>query len=197
MPEPDTTPTPERSKLDATAAKYAESFDKFSKSKWGNVVLDFVAFKRNLVPHTHSILYVLTTLAIMLNGLGVIANAGPFANMVGNGFIERLFVGVAMIVAGPFVIHYVLEIVKYLWINVVVPIWNKVVIRFFVNVLPELLPFLLERFMKWIDILLDGLVTVNMTVAAVLKGVIWLPKTLCQRLGRWARKPLEGEVSAK
>ena len=133
----------------------------------------------------------------MLSGLGIIVHAGPFADMAGENFIERLIAGLGVIVAGPFVIHYVLELVKYFWTNVAVPIWNKVVIRFFVNVLPEVLPFLLERFMRYIDILLDGMVAVIMTVAAVLKGVIWLPKTLCQRLGRWARKPLEGEVSAK
>jgi hypothetical protein len=197
MSTPEDSPTIEQSKLDATAAKYAESFDKFSKSKSGNVVLDFIAFKRNLIPHTLTILYVLGVLAIVLNGLGVIVKAGPLADMVGDNFIERLIAGLIVIVAGPFVIHYILEIVKYLWPNVIVPIWNKVVIRFFVNVLPEVLPFLLERFMKWIDILLDGLVTIIMTVAAVLKGVIWLPKTLCQRLGRWAKKPLEGEAPAK
>ena len=197
MPTPEDNPTIEQSKLDATAAKYAESFDKFSKSKSGNAVLDFITFKRNLVPYTLIIIYVLSTLFVVLSGLGIIVHAGPFADMAGENFIERLIAGLGVIVAGPFVIHYVLELVKYLWTNVAVPIWNKVVIRFFVNVLPEVLPFLLERFMRYIDILLDGMVAVIMTVAAVLKGVIWLPKTLCQRLGRWARKPLEGEVSAK
>ena len=37
------------------------------------------------------------------------------------------------------------------------------------------------------DAIIDGIATVAMSVAAVLKGVLWLPKTLCQRLGRWAK----------
>lgn len=197
MTESDTNPTPEQSKLDATAAKYAESFDKFSKSKSGNVVIDFITFKRNLISYTLVILYVISTILVELGGLGIIVHAGPWADIAGDNFMGRLIVGLIVVVAGPFVVHYLLEIVKYLWINVAVPVWNKVIIRFFVNVMPEVLPFLLERFMKGIDICLDGQVAIIMTIAAVLKGVIWLPKTLCQRLGRWARKPLEGESPAK
>ena len=185
----------EQSGLDATTTKYSERFDKFSKSKSGNVIVDFVSFKTNLVPYTLVILYIGGVCLAWLSGLGAIVNVGPLATP-GTELGDRIVTilkGLALIVAAPFVIHYLLELVKYIFQKVLVPLWNKIVIHFLVNVLPELLPFMFERFMKFIDLALDGMVAGTMAVAAVLKGVVWLPKTLCQRLGRWARKPLGGE----
>ena len=99
--------------------------------------------------------------------------------------MSRLLLGIVCVVAGPFVLHYLLEILKYVFFAICVPIWDKLVIRYFVNLLPELFPFLLERFMKYVDITLDGAVVVIMAVAGVLKGIVWLPKTLGQRLEKW------------
>ena len=210
-------------KLAAVTAKYAESFESFSNSKSGNLILDFVLFKRNIVPYTIQIIYVLGVAAAWLVAIAGLIGKGPvgayFSEMVKKtvgdqttftmevSYIKSIVVSLLIFVFAPFVLHYVLEIVKFFWRFVVhvyekvlIPIWETIVIRFFANVAPQILPFLYERFMKLVDIVvdrvgpgldaaIDAVVTVVMTIAAVLKGVIWLPMTLCQRLGKWANKP--------
>ena len=176
--------------LEAGTSKYGERFDKFSKSKSGKAIVDFVLFRTNLLPCTLPILYLVLVAIAWGFGFVCIVNAGPFSSLDARAVLN----GIALIVAAPFAVHYLLELVKYVFLKVFVPLWEKIVLRFLVNVLPELLPFLFERFMKFIDIVLDGLVAATMVVAAVLKGVVWLPKTLCRRLGRWAETPLDGEA---
>ena len=210
------------SKLDVVTAKYAEGFESFSNSKSGNLILDFVMFKRNIVPYTLQILYVLSVVFVWLVGIAGLIGKGPiggyFSQVVErkvNGtpetvvevsYFQSLICSIAIIVFAPFVLHYVLEIVKFLWgfvlhiyEKVLIPIWQTIVIRFFANVAPQILPFLYERFMKVVDIcidragpvidaVIDGVVAIAMTIAAFLKGVIWVPYTLCQRLARWVNK---------
>ena len=52
--------------IDALTSKYTEGFEKFSKSQSGNVVLDFITFKRNLVPHTLTLLFVLVVAIVWI-----------------------------------------------------------------------------------------------------------------------------------
>ena len=198
--------TNRENKLDAVTAKYAESLGNFSKSKSGNLILDFVMFRRNIVPYTLQILFVLCVAVSWIAAIAGIFGTGPIGASCPN-YGVSLLVSVLVIVFAPFVFHYVLEIVKFLWgfvlhvyEKVLIPIWQTIAIRFFANVAPQILPFLYERFMKVVDIVvdrmglgldaaIDAVVTVVMTIAAVLKGVLWLPMTLCQRLERWAKKP--------
>ena len=198
--------TNRENKLDAVTAKYAESFENFSKSKSGNLILDFVMFKRNIVPYTLQILFVLFVAVSWIVGIAGIFGKGPIGDSCPQ-YGVSLLVSLLVIVFAPFVLHYILEIVKFLWgfvihvyEKVLIPIWQIIVIRFLANVAPQILPFLYERFMKVVDIFvdrtgqgldaaIDAVVTVVMTIAAVLKGVLWLPMTLCQRLERWAKKP--------
>lgn len=185
MSEEGTNQPGQAEKLDNVTNKLSSRYNAFAKSTCGTKVLEFVRFEKNIVPYTLQILFVFAVLAVWYVGIAGIFGSGPFA---GAPFLDRFFIGLVLVVGGPFAIHYALELVKYVWTKIVVVLWDKIVIRFFVNVLPELLPFMTERFMKYVDILLDGLVVVIMTVAAVLKGVVWLPKKLCQRLGRWCDK---------
>lgn len=209
-------------KLDAVTAKYAESFESFSNSKSGNLILDFVMFKRSIVPYTLQILYVLCVALAWLAGIAGLIGKGPigdyFSQLVEKtvdgktsmvlevSYVRSLIASILIIVFAPFVFHYVLEIVKFLWgfilhvyEKVLIPIWQTIVIRFLANVAPQIFPFLYERFMKVVDIVvdragpaldavIDGIVAIAMTIAALLKGLIWLPYTLGQRLARWANK---------
>lgn len=193
------------SKLDAVTAKYAESFENFSNSKSGNLILDFVMFKRNIVPYTLQIIYVLSVVLAWLAGIAGLIGKGPIGSFFPE-YIQSLIASILVIVFAPFVFHYVLEIVKFLWSfvlhvyeKVLIPIWQTIVVRFFANVAPQVLPFMYERFMKVVDICvdragpaldaaIDGVVAIAMTIAAFLKGLIWLPYTLCQRLAKWANK---------
>lgn len=218
-----------QTKLDAFTGKYTEGFEHFSNSKSGNLILDFVMFKKNIIQYTLQIVYVLSVIISWVFAIIGIFGQGPIGQMCKSivydqkgepkdsfNFFMALGIGVGVLLFAPFVLHYVLEIVKPLskllwkfalhcWHKVIVPIWETVVLRFFVNVVPQLYPFFLERFMKVTDILIDrigpqidamidGGIAISMTIASVLKGVVWLPKTICQRLGRWFRKPLDGEV---
>ena len=169
-------------KLDETTRKYAAKYDAFAQSSSGNAILAFVRFEKNIMPYTLVILFLLGVVAIWGIGIAGIFGAGLFQGMP---FMQRLLLGIVCVVAGPFVLHYLLEILKYVFFAILVPIWDKLVIRDLVNLFPELFPFLLERFMKYVDIVLDGAVVVIMAVAAVLKGIVWLPKTLAQRLEKW------------
>lgn len=193
----------QKSKLDAVTGKYQEHFETFANSKSGNVILEFVMFKRNIVPYTLQIVYVAVVAAAWLVGLLGLIGKGPIGDSCT--YAQSLIVSLAVIILVPFVAHYILEIVKFLWRfvlhcyeKVLIPLWETIVLRYFVNVLPQILPFTLEQLMKVVDIcvgragafldaIIDGIATVAMSVAAVLKGVLWLPKTLCQRLGRWAK----------
>lgn len=213
-----------QTKLDAATAKYAEGYEQFAKSKSGNLIVDFVMFRRNIVPHTLTILYVGGVLAAWLVAVVGIIGKGPVGQMCTrmvenkNGemassfdFIQALSMGIAIILTAPFILHYALEIVKFLWgfaihiyRKVLIPLWETVVLRFFVGTLPKALPALLERSRKVLDILIahidpavdaaiDGGIAIAMTVAATLKGIVWLPIKICRRLGRWLDKPLESE----
>ena len=167
------------SRLAETTKEYAAKCEAFAQTKFGNAVIAFVNFEKNIVPYTLQIFFVLGVVAAWVAAIMVLFGAGGMA------FTDRLVTAIALLVAGPFVIHYLLEILKYAFVKIAMPLWDKLVIRFLVNVLPESLPFFLERVMKAVDIALDGTVVVFMAVAGVLKGVLWLPKTLCQRLARW------------
>ena len=89
--------------------------------------------------------------------------------------------------------------------KVLVPIWNTLVICFMANVAPQVLPFLYQRFMKAIDIfmgkldpLLDAVIGLiiagSMAIIAVVKGCVWLPKNICQCIGKWLNKPADEEA---
>ena len=185
MADDDSITQSQESKLDETTRKYAAKYSAFAQSNSGNAILAFIKFEKNFMPYTLQILFVLCVVILWAVGIAGIFGTGPF----GSGpFLTRLLIGVALVVAGPLVLHYLLEIVKYVFVNIAVPLWDKLVIRFVVNVMPELFPFLLERFMKLIDIALDGGVVVIMAVAGALKGVVWLPRALCQRLEKWCNK---------
>ena len=194
--------------LDALTNKYTEGFEKFSSSKSGNVILDFALFKRNLVPHTLQILFLLGVAAAWVVAVLGILGQGPIGAMCvemvtkdGNpvmsfNFLKALGIGAAIIVFGPFIIHYALEVIKYVFEKILAPLWNALIIRFLVNLLPQLLPFLFERCMKLIDVVVIkvdpfleaviGLgIAASVAVVSVLKGVVWLPKKICQRIGRW------------
>ena len=207
--------------LETLTNKYTASFEKFSNTKSGNVIVDFVLFKRNIVPYTLQIVFVLGVVATWIVAvLGVLGQGpiGEFCAATGNGksfdLLRSIGISVGLFVFAPFVLHYVLELVKVLltfaghvYEKILVPIWNTLFVRFFANVAPQILPFLYERFMKAIDIcmskldplldvLIDGIATVFMAVAAILKGVIWLPKLVCRRIGKWLN-PSVAEVPAK
>lgn len=212
-----------KNQIDAFTDKYAEGFEKFSNSKSGNIILDFVLFKKNLVPYTLQIVFVLAVLfcwIVAVQGIlgqGVIGASCVEFTQKSDGstvqsfnFIKAVGISVGLFIAAPFVIHYALELVKFIWRflvhvyeRVLVPLWNTLVLRFFANVMPQILPFLYERFMKAVDICLSKLdplldaaigafLAVFMNVAAVLKGVLWLPKKVCVFLGRWLDKSAEG-----
>ena len=212
--------TSSENKIDAATARYAEGFENFSSSKYGNLILDFAMFKRNILPYTLQVLYALTVIVAWLVSLAGLIGKGPIGDMITTygttsdrkpmtdvAYFKSFLVSVLVIVLAPFVLHYVFELVKIIWRflvhvyeKVLVPIWQTIVIRFFANVFPQILPFVYERFMKVIDIVIDrigpmcdavidGVIAVAMTIAAVLKGVVWLPKSVCQRLARWFNKP--------
>ena len=170
------------SKLDEATRKYAAKYDAFAQSSSGNAILAFLRFEKNIMPYTLEILFLLSVAVIWIIGIIGIFGAGPFEGMP---FTWRLPLGVGCVVAGPFVLHYLFEIGKYAFFAIGVPLWDKLVIRYLVNLVPELFPFMLERFMKFIDIVLDGTVVIIMAVAGVLKGMLWLPTTLGQRLAKW------------
>ncbi len=210
-------------KLDAATAKCVAGFESFSNSKCGNLILDFVMFKRNIVPYTLQILYVLFVVLAWVAGIAGIFGKGPigesFSHVVEKtvdgkttmelevSYLLSLVVSLLVIVFAPFILHYLLEIVKFLWgfvlhvyEKVLVPIWQTLIVRFFANVAFQIFPFMYERFMKVVDIgidklapaldaAIDGVVAIALAIAGVFKGILWLPKTLCKRLGRWANKP--------
>ena len=190
-------------RLDETTQRYAGKYDAFAKTTTGNAILEFINFKRNLMPYTLQILFVAGVIVLWIFGIATLFGKGPigasFTEIVEktvNGrevavpetdYLSCIILGLVFIVAGPFVLHYFFEAVKYVFLKIFVPLWEKLIIRFLVNVLPELAPFLLERIMRAIDITLTGIVAIIMTIAAVLKGVVWLPKVLCQRLDKWCK----------
>ena len=186
--------------LDETSPNYANKAESFANSPFKKVVLEFANFKRNLVPYTIQIAFLIGVGLLWISCVTGLFGEGLLADYFGQvpphaefGAALKIIcmrtIGCLIVfVASPFVIHYILEVVKYLFVNVVMPLWEKIVIRFLVNVLPELAPFMLERFMRAIDISLAGSVAIIMTVTAVLKGVVWLPKSLCQCLDRWFKK---------
>ena len=203
-------------KIDAFTDKYTEGFEKFSNSKSGNIILDFILFKRNLLPYTLQIIFILGVIAAWIVAILGILKRGPIGLFFPN-FIESVGVSAVVFVFAPFVVHYVLELLKVLcksfwrfvlhvYEKVLTPAWNILVIRFLANVAPQIFPFLYERFMKAIDIgvcklepLLDAvsgmIVAMSVTLIAVLKGIVWLPKKVYQCLGRWLDKVNEGEVA--
>ena len=198
--------------IDALTSKYTEGFEKFSKSQSGNVVLDFITFKRNLVPHTLTILFVLVVATLWIFAVLGIFRQGPIGDFCRGSYLQTVGVSVAIFVFAPFVVHYVLELCKVLWAfvlhvyeKVLVPIWNTLVICFMANVAPQVLPFLYQRFMKAIDIfmgkldpLLDAVIGLiiagSMAIIAVVKGCVWLPKNICQCIGKWLNKPADEEA---
>lgn len=201
--------------IDALTSKYTEGFEKFSKSQSGNVVLDFITFKRNLVPHTLTILFVLVVaMAWIIAALGIFRQ-GPIGDFCRGSYLLTVGVSVATFVFAPFVVHYALELCKVLWAfvlhvygKVLVPIWNTLVICFMANVAPQVLPFMYQRFMKAIDIfmgkldpLLDAVIGLiiagSMAIIAVVKGCVWLPKNICQCIGKWLNKPTSGEPAGE
>lgn len=188
--------------LAETTSGSANQHGSAKKTTRGKMFLEFADFKRNLIPYTLQIafgigLFVCWGICILgLFGEGPLIGF-PFFETVGNnkeiGAVCKIIglrtIGCLIVFAeSPFVVHYALEVAKYLFVKVAVPLWDKLVIRFLVNVLPELAPFLLERFMRLIDITLAGLIAIFVTVSAVLKGIVWLPKSLCQCLDRWCKK---------
>ena len=205
-------------KLETVTGKCKERFETFANSKSGNLILEFVTFKRNIVPYTLQILYIAIVIVAWLVGILGLIGKGPIGAECthevikdGKAFLElnyfsSLGIGLGVIILAPFIVHYLLEIVKFIWkfvlhcyAKVMIPLWDTIVLRYFVNVLPQILPFMLERFMKFVDIcvdragsffdaIIDGIAVVAMSVAALIKGALWLPMTLCQRLEKWAKK---------
>ena len=214
-------------KIDEITNKYTESFERFSNSKSGNVVLEFILFKRNLMPYTFEIVYVLGVLvawAIAIMGIFAQGPIGAYCTKIiekdgkdvtSFNFILAVVIGAGIFVVAPFALHYVMELItKVIWPflvhvyeKVMVPIWNTLIVRFLANVLPQIFPFGYERTMKFIDICIDKLepfldavidlmVAGSVTMIAMVKGFVWLPGKLGQRLGKWVDKANEGaEVS--
>ena len=206
-------------RIDALTSRYTEGFERFSQSQSGNVVLDFILFKRNLVPCTLQIVFILGVVGAWIIAVMGIIGQGPIGdfchtmvvkdgkNVASFNFLQALGISVAVFVFSPFVLHYVLELikvlVKLLWKfvlhvfeKVLVPLWNTLVVCFFANVAPQVLPFLYQRFMKVIDIfvnkldpMLDAMIDMGvsfaMTVITLVKGCLWLPQRICLRIGRW------------
>ena len=185
MEDNDNTPQKQENKLDETTRKCAAKYDAFAQSNSGGLILGFLKFEKNIVPYTLQIMFVLNVLIFWAIGIAGIFGVGPLGDFP---FFMRLLAGLVLVVVGPFVLHYLLEVMKYVFFAIAVPLWDKLVIRYLVNLLPEFFPFMLERTMKFIDISLDGFVVVIMAVAGVLKGVVWLPRALCQRLEKWCDK---------
>lgn len=212
-------------KIDEITNKYTESFERFSNSKSGNIVLEFILFKRNLMPYTFQIVYVLGVLAAWVVAIMGIFAQGPIGayctqyNDKGGSsfnFVQAVIIGVGVFVVAPFALHYVMELItKVIWPflvhvyeKVMVPIWNTLVVRFLANVLPQMFPFGYERTMKFIDIcinklepfldaVIDLMVAGAVTMIAMLKGFVWLPGKLGQRLGKWVDKANEGTEVGK
>lgn len=215
-------------KIDEITNRYTESFERFSSSKSGNIILEFILFKRNLLPYTLLILNALCVLAAWAVAIMGIFAQGPIGEYCKDriekdgkfdtsfNFIKAVVIGVLIFVVAPFVVHYVLELVKkvvwpllvHIYQKVLVPVWNTLIVRFLANVLPETVPFVYERIMKVVDILInrldqslgaqiDVMVAFSVTFIAMLKGVVWLPKKLCQRLAKWIDKSNEGAEVAK
>ena len=190
--------------IDEFTSKYTEGFEKFSKSQSGNLVLDFILFKRNLIPCTLQIVFILGVVAAWIVAIMGIFGQGPLGSLPS--FLTRLGVCLVLFAFAPFVLHYALELVKVLWRFVVhvyekvlVPLWNTLVVCFFANVAPQVLPFLYQRFMKLVDIVvnkvdplldavIDMIVALSMTIIALLKGCLWLPKRICERIAKWLDK---------
>lgn len=169
-----------------------------AKAGFGRTVLAFINFEKNLMPYTMQILFVL--IVIGLWAYGAMSLIDGIAAKVDNpnmdcGLVGKIVQFLLIIPLAPFVVHYalenlhyVLQFLKHLYFKVIVPLWEKLVLRFVVNVLPELFPFAQERLMKAVDICLDGLVVIFMAVAGLLKSVVWLPKMLGQYLEKWYEK---------
>ena len=185
MADNDNTTQVQENKLDETTRKCAAKYDAFAQSSSGGLILGFVKFEKNIMPYTLQILFVLSVVFAWAIGIAGIFGVGPLSEFP---FFVRLLAGLVLVVVGPFALHYLLEILKYVFFAVMVPLWDKLVIRYLVNLVPEFFPFMLERTMKSIDIALDGCVVVIMAVAGALKGVVWLPRALCQRLEKWCDK---------
>ena len=215
-------------KIDEITSRYTESFERFSNSKSGNIILEFILFKRNLMPYTFQIVYVLAVLAAWAIAIMGIFAQGPIGTyctqiIVKDGkdvtsfnFVQAVVIGVGVFVVAPFVLHYVMELItKVIWPflvhvyeKVIVPIWNTLVVRFLANVLPQVFPFGYERSMKFIDIcvnklepfldaVIDLMVAGSVTMIAMLKGFVWIPKKLCQRLEKWVDQPNAGTEVGK
>lgn len=169
-----------------------------AKAGFGRTVLAFINFEKNLMPYTMQILFVLLVIALWAYGTNELISgiAAKIENSNADcGLVGKVIQFLLIIPLAPFVVHYALEnlhyvlkFLKHLYFKVLMPLWEKLVLRFVANVLPELFPFALERLMKAVDICLDGLVVVFMAIAALLKSVVWLPKTLGQYLEKWYEK---------
>ena len=213
-------------KIDEITNKYTESFERFSNSKSGNIILEFILFKRNLMPYTFQIVYILGVLAAWVIAIMGVFAQGPIGayctRYVEEGgkeqfnFIQAAVIGVGVFIVAPFVLHYVMELItKVIWPflvhvyeKVIVPIWNTLVVRFLANVLPQIFPFGYERMMKSIDIcvnklepfldtVIDLMAAGAVTLVALLKGVVWLPKKLGQRLEKWVDQSNAGAEVGK
>ena len=184
-------------KLDSVTGKCTERFETFANSKSGNLILEFVTFKRNIVPYTLQILYVAIVIVAWLVGILGLIGQGPIGAECtqevirdGKEFMEvnyatSLGISIGVILLAPFIVHYLLEIVKFLWkfvlhcyAKVLIPLWETIVLRYFVNVLPQILPFTLEQFMKFVEIcvgrvgsfldaIIDGIAAGAMSIASV------------------------------
>lgn len=215
-------------KIDEITSKYTESFERFSNSKSGNIILEFILFKRNLMPYTFEIVYVLGVLAAWAIAIMGIFAQGPIGtycteqiskdgkDVASFNFVLAAVIGVGIFVVAPFALHYVMELItKVIWPflvhvyeKVAVPIWNTLVVRFLANVLPQIFPFVYERTMKFIDIcinklepfldaVIDLMAAGAVTLIALLKGVVWLPKKLGQRLEKWVDQSNAGAEVGK
>lgn len=209
-----------QNKLDKLAGKY----ESFSNSKLGSVILDFVTFKKNLMPYTLQIAYGILVLVTWIVAVIAIFKQGPLAAFFSDtlkdkdgkmvdtyNYLAAIGVALVLVVLAPFVFHYILELVKkvvwpllvHVYEKVLLPIWNTLIVRFLANVFPQVLPFLYERAMRVVDILVDRLgafldAVIDLfgaafvTLVTVVKGIVWFPKVICQRLNKWVNKPEDG-----
>lgn len=168
-----------------------------SKPTFVQLMVEFLQFKRSLIPYTLHVLLAVLVLFGWYHSIAGLFGEGELAGFFGITYEGMKFAEAAKIivirtigcliffVAWPFVVHYFLAAFRYVFLSVVRPLWEKLVIGFGVNVLPD---FATDRFMKFVDVVIAGFSVVFMTAAAILKGVLWLPKTLCQALGSVEKK---------
>ena len=168
-----------------------------AKPTFVQLMVEFLQFKRSLIPYTLHVLLAVFVLVGWYYSIAGLFGEGGLAGFFGTTYEGMKFAEAAKLIAirtigclgfflaWPFVVHYVLAALRYVFLSVVRPLWEKLVIGFCVNVLPD---FATDRFMKSVDVAIAGFSVVFMSAAAVLKGVLWLPKTLCQALGAVANK---------